>query len=80
LQVRLVTKDGKRMNGVRTGEDTFTIQVRDMSGNPHSFVKQDLKELQRDTGKTPMPSFKTTLSTAEMDDLVAYLVSLRGKL
>jgi putative heme-binding domain-containing protein len=80
MQVRLVTKDGKRINGVRLAEDTFTIQVRDMSGSPHSFVKQELKELQRDAGKSPMPSFKATLSAAEMDDLVAYLVSLRGKL
>jgi hypothetical protein len=34
--------------------------------------------LQRDTGKSPMPSFRGTLSASEVDDLVAYLVSLRG--
>lgn len=79
LYVRLVAKDGKRISGVRLNEDTFTIQVRDLSGHLYSFVKQDLKELQKDTGKSPMPSFKATLSAAEADDLVAYLVSLRGK-
>jgi putative heme-binding domain-containing protein len=78
LEVRLVTKDGGRITGVRLNEDTFTIQVLDLNGGLHSFVKEDLKELQRDTGKSPMPSFRGALSAAEVDDLVAYLYSLRG--
>ncbi len=78
LEVRLVTKDGARITGVRLNEDTFSIQVLDLTGGIHSFFKEDLKELQRDTGKSPMPSFRSTLSAAEVDDLVAYLVSLRG--
>jgi putative heme-binding domain-containing protein len=78
LLVRAVTKNGQNVGGVRLNEDTFTIQVRDLSGGIHSFVKDDLKELQRDTGKSPMPSFRGTLSASEVDDLVAYLVSLRG--
>ena len=80
LQVRLVTKDGRRITGVRLNEDTFTIQVRDLNGGLYSFVKQDLRELQKDPGKTPMPSFRGALSATEIDDLIAYLVSLRGKL
>jgi len=79
LQVRVLTKDGRRFTGVRLNEDIFTIQIKDLNGALHSFVKDDLKELQRDAGKTPMPSFRAVLSTAEADDLVAYLVSLRGK-
>lgn len=78
LQVRLVTRDGARVTGVRLNENIFSIQVRDLNGAIHSFMKQDLKELERDTGKSPMPSFRAALSAAEVDDLVAYLVSLRG--
>ena len=78
LQVRAVTKDNQTITGVRLNEDTFSIQVRDLSGGIHSFQKSDLKELMRDTGKSPMPSFRGTLSASEVDDLVAYLVSLRG--
>lgn len=78
LAVRLVTKDGRRISGVRLNEDTFSIQVRDLNGNLHSFFKDDLQDLQRDTGKSPMPSFQSAFSASEMDDLVAYLVSLRG--
>jgi cytochrome c oxidase cbb3-type subunit III len=80
LQVRLVTKDGRRISGVRLNEDTFTIQLRDLNGGVYSFIKQDLKEFQREPGKTPMPSFRGVLSDGEIDDLIAYLVSLRGRL
>ena len=80
LQLRLVTADGRRITGLRLNEDTFTIQVWDLNGGLHSFVKEDLKELQKDPGKSPMPSFRGVLSPAEIDDLIAYLVSLRGKL
>src|SRR5262249_4063050 len=31
LQVRVVTKDGRRITGVRVNEDTFSIQIRDFS-------------------------------------------------
>jgi len=79
LEVALVTKDGRRITGVRLNEDTFTVQIRDLSGAIHSFLKEDLKEFQREAGKSPMPSFRGTLSASELDDLVAYLVSLRGK-
>ena len=79
LEVRMVTKDGRRITAVRLNEDSFTIQVRDLNGRIYSFVKQDLRELQKDTGKSPMPSFRAMLSAAETDDLVAYLTTLRGK-
>lgn len=78
LQVRVTSADGQRLSGLRLNEDIFTIQIRDLNGNLHSFLKEDLKELQREPGKTPMPSFRGALSAAETDDLVAYLVSLRG--
>ena len=78
LALRLVTKDGRNISGVRLNEDTFSIQVRDLNGGVHSFLKEDLKELHRDEGKSPMPGFRGSLSASEVDDLVAYLVSLRG--
>jgi cytochrome c oxidase cbb3-type subunit III len=78
LEVRVVSKEGRAITGVRLNEDTFSIQIRDMNGGLHSFLKADLKELERKAGQTPMPSFRGTLSDSEVDDLVAYLVSLRG--
>jgi putative heme-binding domain-containing protein len=78
LQVRIVTRDGRSITAVRLHEDTFTIQLRDLAGRTYSFLKEDLRELHKDFGKSPMPSFRGVLTAAEMDDLVAYLASLRG--
>jgi cytochrome c oxidase cbb3-type subunit III len=76
MQVRVVTRDGQRLTGVRVNEDPFSIQFSDMTGTLHSFFKDELAELARDAGKTPMPSYRDRLEPKALDDLVAYLVSL----
>ncbi len=78
LQVRVVTKDGRRLSGARVNEDTFSIQFRDSANRVHSFFKSDLAEFHKDWGKSSMPSYRDVFSKAELDDVVAYLVSLRG--
>jgi putative heme-binding domain-containing protein len=78
LQVRVVTKDGRRLGGVRVNEDTFSIQFRDSSQRVHSFFKSELAELHKDWGKSQMPSYRDLLSKEEIDDVVAYLITLRG--
>jgi putative heme-binding domain-containing protein len=78
LQVRVVTKDGRRLSGARINEDTFSIQFRDSANRIHSFFKSDLAEFHKDWGKTSMPSYRDVFSKEELDDVVAYLVSLRG--
>lgn len=78
LQVRATTADGRQITGIRLNEDTFSIQIRDLSDRMHSFRKSELKELHKDWGKSPMPGYKDLLSADELQDLVAYLASLRG--
>jgi putative heme-binding domain-containing protein len=78
LQVWLLTNDGRRITGVRVNEDTFTIQVRDYSDHILSFRKDELRELHKDWGKSPMPGYRGVLSDAEIEDVVAYLASLEG--
>ena len=80
LQVRVVTRDGRRITGIRLNESTFSIQVRDFTDGLHSFWKSELAELHKERGKSPMPSYRDVFTTAELDDLVAYLSSLRGGL
>ena len=77
LQMRLTTRDGRRLTAVRINEDTFSLQVRDLSGNTLSFWKTELTEIQKDFGKSPMPEYRSLLTPSEIDDLVAYMVSLR---
>jgi cytochrome c oxidase cbb3-type subunit III len=79
LVVSITTRDGSRVKGVRANEDSFTIQLRDASNRFHSFRKQEITELKKEAGVSSMPSYKTTLTDAEIEDLVAYLASLRGE-
>jgi putative heme-binding domain-containing protein len=77
LYVAVVTQAGATVRGIRVNEDSFNIQIKDARGQFHSFGKAELKELRKLRGETPMPSFE--MSAAELDDLVAYLASLKGK-
>lgn len=74
-----VTNSGETVRGIRVNEDTFTVQLKDAQGRFHSVSKADLKELRASRKETPMPAYGTRLSSAELEDLVAYLVGLRGK-
>jgi cytochrome c oxidase cbb3-type subunit 3 len=78
LQVRVVTRDGTAITGVRVNEDTFTIQLRDAADRLFSFRKDELRELHEDWGKSPMPAYGGVLLDSEIEDLVAYLASLQG--
>jgi cytochrome c oxidase cbb3-type subunit III len=79
LEVRVVTRNGQRVRGVRLNEDTFSIQLRDSGNRIHSFFKSELAELHKDWGKSSMPSYRTVFTKEELDDLVAFLASLRGE-
>jgi cytochrome c oxidase cbb3-type subunit 3 len=76
LPVRIVTRDGREVRGLRVNEDSFTIQVRDAGNQLYSFRKADLKQLEKQIGRSLMPEYK--LAGVEIGDLVAYLSSLGG--
>ncbi|MGA9882583.1 MAG: c-type cytochrome [Candidatus Acidiferrales bacterium] len=77
LFVHLVTKDGHALDGTRVAEDSFRIVIEGAKGNFHSFDKTELRELKEQPGKSMMPSYKGKLSGAQVNDLVAYLASLK---
>jgi putative heme-binding domain-containing protein len=79
LPVRLVTRDGEEVSGFRVNEDTFTIQIRDQFDQFRSFKKSELKQLRKEFGTSLMPTYAGLLSSGEIEDLVAYLASLRGE-
>jgi putative heme-binding domain-containing protein len=78
LLVDLTTRSGDHVSGSRLNEDAFSIQIRDQQGRIRSFLKEELTELNKRWGKSPMPSYKNVFSADELDDVVAYLASLRG--
>ncbi len=75
--VQLVTANGTQVVGRRLNEDTYTVQLIDEQERLLSFDKADLRELTV-LRESPMPSYADQLSTQELADLLAYLVSLKG--
>src|ERR1051326_1808800 len=55
LLVKVVPKSGEAVTGARVNEDSFSIQIVDSAGRAHSFWKQDVAEIERQKGKSPMP-------------------------
>jgi len=75
--IRAVTRDGKVITGRRLNEDTYTVQLIDTNERLISLLKSDLREYAVLKTST-MPSYKDKLSAAEMDDVIAYLRTLKG--
>jgi putative heme-binding domain-containing protein len=75
--VRVVTRDGAAVTGKLLNHDSFTLLLIDSNERLRSFLKSNLREF---TISEPpsMPSLRGTMSAAEIDDLIRYLVSLKG--
>ena len=76
--VRAVTRAGKVINGRRLNEDTYTVQLIDDQEKLVSLTKSDLAEYTIVT-VSPMPSYRDRLTPDEIADVVAYLLSLKGR-
>jgi putative heme-binding domain-containing protein len=74
--MRAVGTDGRRFEGLRMDEDTFTFRIMDAEENLRSFSKYGDWSYERIKTST-MPSAADSLTATERDDLVAYLFSLR---
>ena len=68
--------DGSVVEGLRMSEDTFTFRVIDADEQLWSFSKDEIRSFDR-VRTSSMPGAGGTLTDAEVDDLVAYLFSLR---
>jgi putative heme-binding domain-containing protein len=75
--VRLTMKDGTVISGRRLNEDTYSIEVIDAKERLVSVSRADVREYTL-LQTSPMPSYQGKLSTPEIADLVAYLLSLKG--
>ena len=73
--VTVVTADGRKITGVRVNEDTFSVQLRLSDQKFAGFLKDQLKEVSYPK-QSLMPAFNS-LALADLEDLIAYLKSLR---
>lgn len=76
--VRAKTRAGEEVSGRRLNEDTHSVQLIDSKGQLRSLRKRNLAELEVDASSA-MPAYEGRLGIAEVDDLVAYLASLRRR-
>jgi putative heme-binding domain-containing protein len=74
--LKVTRADGSVFEGLRMNEDTFTLRIMDADENLWHFSKKELRSIERIETST-MPSVTGTLTASEVDDLVAYLFSLR---
>lgn len=75
--VHITTKDGRTINGRRLNEDTFSVQLIDERERLMSIDKSTIRTMTVDT-KSTMPAYGGKLTTEEMSDLIAYLLTLKG--
>jgi putative heme-binding domain-containing protein len=75
--IKVVLKDGKTQSGVERGVDNFSAQFIDLSGKYHSVVREDVTSIAREP-RSLMPSYEKVFSPGELNDVLAYLLTLRG--
>jgi putative heme-binding domain-containing protein len=75
--LRARTKSGQTVTGIRLNEDMDSFQIREPSGRLRSLWKSELASYEF-VRTSPMPSFKDKLQGSELEDLVAFLASLKG--
>ena len=78
IGITVKTKQGRVLTGVRRAEDNFTLLMTDMHGKLHSIQRSDIVDEQVDT-KSLMPAYAKTLSSADIENLVAYLKTLKKR-
>jgi cytochrome c oxidase cbb3-type subunit III len=76
--VSATTRQGETYTGFLMNEDSYTVQFIDMNERLHSVEKADLTQYKVEK-TSKMPSYRESLKENEVDDLVAYLSSLRPK-
>jgi putative heme-binding domain-containing protein len=74
---RAVTRDGATIQGRLLNQDTFSIQIIDASERLVSLSRSNLREAGF-LKVSPMPSMRDKLTAQEVDDVVGYLLTLKG--
>jgi len=73
---KILAKDGKSYTGFLMNQDSYMVQILDFSRGLTAVARSDFKDFGVDRGSV-MPSYKGKLSDSELDDLVAFLASLK---
>ena len=76
--VEVVTLAGEKIAGVEKSLTNFSVVLMDAGEKLRSFDRTQLRSSERTT-RSLMPSYEASLTGARLDDMLAYLRSLRGE-
>jgi len=74
--VQIVLRSGQTVTGVRLNFDDLSFQLRDTRNNPRSFLRENIQDIRYDKPSL-MPSY-ASMNQTNLDDVIAYLHSLKG--
>ena len=72
----VVTRSGEKVTGVVRSSDNFSIALQTLDGSFQFFQKSDLKRLDLEAHPLMPDNYSSTLSSNELNDLIAYLLSV----
>jgi putative heme-binding domain-containing protein len=76
--VTITTASGAQIQALKKNEDLFSVQVMDSRERIQGYLKEDVRAVTDET-KSRMPAYDVSqLSERDLDDLLAYLNTLRG--
>jgi putative heme-binding domain-containing protein len=76
-KITATTSDGRKVSGVQRSFANFSCQFMDQNETIHSFERSERTSCEREYVSV-MPSYKS-FTSAEQDDMLSYLVTLRGE-
>jgi alcohol dehydrogenase (cytochrome c) len=77
--VSVKLEDGREIRGIRPNEDTFSIQIVDASGQLHLLDKMKLSSVHYESSALMPSDYASRLTPEELQTLIAYLGSLKGR-
>ena len=77
-RITVTRLSGDKVTGVELGIDNFSARLMDSDENIHSFLKDEVLSIEREH-RSLMPAYQGVFTGAELQDLLAYLVSRRGE-
>lgn len=72
----IVLANGQRVRGKLLNQDEYSVQLLNSDGELVAYPRAELHEMHA-VDPPHMPSYKTSLSPQQIDNLIAYLQSLR---
>jgi cytochrome c oxidase cbb3-type subunit III len=77
--VTVVTAGGRQIKGVALNEDSFSVQMIDSNEQIYLLEKNKLRSFKKSRESLMPPYQPDTLSDKDLEDIVAYLVSVGAK-